>query len=40
VLNADREPLVPYMPGDLLRFREIPAGEFERFAGLELEASK
>lgn len=39
VLNADNQPLVPYMPGDLLRFHEIPAADFERYAGLELEAS-
>jgi KipI family sensor histidine kinase inhibitor len=40
VLNPNKQPLVPYMPGDLLRFHEIPAADFERFAGLELEASK
>lgn len=40
VLNPSKQPLVPYMPGDLLRFHEIPAADFERFAGLELEASK
>jgi KipI family sensor histidine kinase inhibitor len=39
VLNPDKQPLVPYMPGDLLRFHELPAAEFDRFAGLELEAS-
>jgi len=40
VLNPNKQPLVPYMPGDLLRFHEIPATDFERYAGLELEASK
>jgi KipI family sensor histidine kinase inhibitor len=39
VLNPDKQPLVPYMPGDLLRFYELPADEFQRFAGRELEAS-
>jgi KipI family sensor histidine kinase inhibitor len=39
VLNPDKQPLVPYMPGDLLRFHELPAAEFQRLAGLELEAS-
>ncbi|WP_104060124.1 allophanate hydrolase subunit 1 [Arthrobacter sp. 4R501] len=39
VLNPDKQPLVSYMPGDLLRFHEIPAAEFQRFAGLELGAS-
>ncbi|HAG59894.1 MAG TPA: allophanate hydrolase [Arthrobacter bacterium] len=39
VLNPDKQPLVPYMPGDLLRFHELPAAEFQRFAGLELAAS-
>ena len=36
VLNIRREPLVPYKPGDILKFRQIPADEFCRFAGLEL----
>lgn len=40
VLNPNKQPLVPYMPGDLLRFHEIPAADFDRYAGLELEASK
>jgi len=40
VLNPDKQPLVPYLPGDLLRFHEITAADFERYAGLELEASK
>ena len=39
VLNPNKQPLVPYLPGDLLRFHEIPAADFERYAGLELEAS-
>ncbi|MDI2034935.1 5-oxoprolinase subunit B family protein [Paenarthrobacter nitroguajacolicus] len=36
VLNIRREPLVPYKPGDILRFRQIPAQEFGDFVGLEL----
>lgn len=40
VLNPDKQPLVPYVPGDLLRFHEVPETDFERFAGLELEASQ
>ncbi|MHA7291665.1 5-oxoprolinase subunit B family protein [Arthrobacter sp. MDT3-24] len=39
VLNPNKQPLVPYMPGDLLRFHQLPAAEFQRFAGLALEAS-
>ncbi|MGO4189381.1 5-oxoprolinase subunit B family protein [Pseudarthrobacter sp. TAF60_1] len=39
VLNANKQPLVPYMPGDLLRFHQIPAADFARLAGRELEAS-
>jgi hypothetical protein len=39
VLNADKQPLVPYMPGDLLRFHQIPAADFAGLAGRELEAS-
>ncbi|MDQ0212260.1 5-oxoprolinase subunit B family protein [Arthrobacter bambusae] len=37
VLNIRREPLVPYKPGDILRFRSIEAGEFESYVGKELE---
>lgn len=40
VLNATKEPLVPYLPGDLLRFHQIPAAEFSLYAGRELEASR
>lgn len=39
VLNPAKQPLVPYMAGDLLRFHEIPAGDFPVYAGRELEAS-
>jgi KipI family sensor histidine kinase inhibitor len=39
VLNPAKQPLVPYMPGDLLRFHAIPAGDFPVYAGRELEAS-
>ncbi|MGO4858622.1 5-oxoprolinase subunit B family protein [Arthrobacter sp. 2MCAF14] len=37
VLNIRREPLVPYKPGDILRFRPIEAGEFDSYVGKELE---
>ncbi|MFJ4210602.1 allophanate hydrolase subunit 1 [Paenarthrobacter sp. NPDC089675] len=36
VLNIRREPLVPYKPGDILRFRRIDADEFDSLAGKEL----
>lgn len=38
VLDAAREPLVPYVPGDELRFYRIPAEDFGSFAGQFLEA--
>jgi KipI family sensor histidine kinase inhibitor len=38
VLDATREPLVPYVPGDELRFYRIPADDFGNFAGQFLEA--
>jgi KipI family sensor histidine kinase inhibitor len=38
VLNIRREPLVPYKPGDILRFRRIEAEDFDSYAGMELEA--
>lgn len=38
VLDVSREPLVPYVPGDELRFYRIPADDFENFAGRLLEA--
>ncbi len=37
VLNIRREPLVPYKPGDILRFRRIEAGDFDSYVGKELE---
>lgn len=37
VLNIRRELLVPYKPGDILRFRGIEAGEFDSYVGKELE---
>jgi KipI family sensor histidine kinase inhibitor len=37
VLNIRREPLVPYKPGDILRFRRIEAGDFDSYLGRELE---
>jgi KipI family sensor histidine kinase inhibitor len=39
VLNPAKQPLVPYLPGDILRFHEISAGDFTVYAGRELEAS-
>ena len=39
VLSIVREPLVPYVPGDTLRFRPIPAEDFALYAGQELEAT-
>ncbi|TDT81608.1 MULTISPECIES: 5-oxoprolinase subunit B family protein [unclassified Arthrobacter] len=38
VLDAAREPLVPYVPGDELRFYRIPAEDFEKYEGQFLEA--
>jgi KipI family sensor histidine kinase inhibitor len=37
VLNIRKEPLVPYKPGDVLRFRRITAEEFSFFDGQELQ---
>jgi allophanate hydrolase subunit 1 len=37
VLNIRREPLVPYKPGDILRFRQIRSEDFNGFVGMELE---
>ncbi|MHC6222778.1 5-oxoprolinase subunit B family protein [Arthrobacter sp. MMS24-S77] len=37
VLNIRREPLVPYKPGDILRFRRVEAGDFHSYLGKELE---
>ncbi|MFI2564927.1 allophanate hydrolase subunit 1 [Paenarthrobacter sp. NPDC018779] len=36
VLNIRREPLVPYKPGDILRFRQIDVRDFHALAGNEL----
>lgn len=38
VLDVSREPLVPYVPGDQLRFYRIRAEDFGNFAGQFLEA--
>ncbi|MFD1213208.1 allophanate hydrolase subunit 1 [Arthrobacter sp. GCM10027362] len=38
VLDTGREPLVPYGPGDVIRFRPISADQFEDYAGKTLEA--
>ncbi|WP_081733658.1 5-oxoprolinase subunit B family protein [Paenarthrobacter nicotinovorans] len=37
LLNIRREPLVPYKPGDILRFRRISTEDFGLYAGAELE---
>lgn len=37
VLDISREPLVPYRPGDIVRFRPIPADSFGAYEGKELE---
>jgi 5-oxoprolinase (ATP-hydrolysing) subunit B len=37
LLNLAKEPLVPYMPGDKLRFIPIPADDFGGYAGQYLE---
>lgn len=39
VLSLEREPLVPYLPGDTLRFHPIPAEDFALYAGRDLEAA-
>ncbi|KHL04234.1 5-oxoprolinase subunit B family protein [Sinomonas humi] len=38
LLDISREPLVPYRPGDVLRFRPIPEEEFAAYAGRMMEA--
>lgn len=38
VLDAAREPLVPYVPGDELRFYRIPPEDFGKYEGQFLEA--
>lgn len=40
VLDVEAEPLVPYVPGDLLRFHRIQPEEFETYAGRKLEAAR
>jgi allophanate hydrolase subunit 1 len=37
LLNLANEPLVPYMPGDTLRFMPVAAEDFARYAGRYLE---
>ncbi|GGJ38180.1 5-oxoprolinase subunit B family protein [Paenarthrobacter histidinolovorans] len=37
VLNIRKEPLVPYKPGDILRFRQIATEDFNGFVGMDLE---
>jgi KipI family sensor histidine kinase inhibitor len=40
ILDADAEPLVPYVPGDLLRFHRIQPQDFSTYAGRKLEAAR
>ena len=40
VLDAMAEPLVPYVPGDLLRFHQIQPEEFAQYEGRKLEATR
>ncbi|MDN3312104.1 carboxyltransferase domain-containing protein [Microbacterium oryzae] len=40
VLDLAAEPLVPYAPGDVLRFRRIDEAEFDALRGMRLEATK
>jgi KipI family sensor histidine kinase inhibitor len=40
VLDASSEPLVPYLPGDRLTFRQIQPEEFAEYAGKKLEAAR
>ena len=39
VLDVAAEPLVPYVPGDTLRFHQIQPEEFAQYAGRKLEAA-
>lgn len=38
LLDIRREPLVPYRPGDVLRFRPIPEDDFAGYTGRMMEA--
>jgi KipI family sensor histidine kinase inhibitor len=40
VLDVTEEPLVPYQPGDLLRFHRIQPGDFAFYTGRKLEAAR
>jgi KipI family sensor histidine kinase inhibitor len=40
VLDVSAEPLVPYVPGDTLRFHQIQHEEFAKYAGRKLEATQ
>ena len=40
ILDATAEPLVPYVPGDLLRFHRIQPQDFATYAGRKLEAAR
>lgn len=40
LLDIHRDPLVPYNPGDILRFRQITEDEFADYAGQMMEAGR
>lgn len=40
LLDVRREPLVPYTPGDIIRFRPISEHEFAEYAGRMMEAER
>lgn len=40
LLDAAKEPLVPYLPGDVLRFHQIDGNEFAALSGRPLEATR
>ena len=40
VLDPAREPLVPYAPGDIVRFRRIPESDFPLYNGQAMEAAE
>lgn len=40
LLDVHREPLVPYTPGDIIRFRQISDDEFAEYAGHMMEAQR
>ena len=40
LLDVRREPLVPYTPGDIIRFRPISEDEFAEYVGQMMEAEQ